>query len=247
MTAMTSKIAVICVASPTVGTYINAVAGAYANEQCERFLLLAVTSPSIGYTKAELEAFVRLLRGTLEDLSNGAYEGHVISYPSTRSVVYGPLARRINDHRVCRASEFSEIIGRLAAENNENLVIDISGLPKVEAIEVVYACIVLGIPVFAFELHQKLHRNDPERDLYHALSVGQYSYPCITERASVRALRERLVSRGTVQKGILGTLGVLAASLVAVSVLIGPDNWFILGIGLASSAVGLFALLPRSS
>jgi hypothetical protein len=169
-----AKALVLFMGSPEVGPYVNAMAHAVDSFGIDRIVLVQVVGAPTGL-QVDFDAFVNVeLATVVSQLADGQFSEKAFSVPAGFRA-YSELKRVYGTERDLRRVNYQflrDSLMELKALYGTESIIDISGLPKRVAIDVLTGSLAVGLErVMLFELKKRGRGLDA---LYHALHEADY-------------------------------------------------------------------------
>lgn len=178
----------VFIGSPNVGPYINAMANAVVKYDVDSITLVNIVESPSGQ-QVDFETFANkvlwdtlcgLVEGVYKELKRGSTSYQETSVPeASKSEAYKKLKHVFgNDHSLAKVCYpfLTEDIEKLKNTKGPDVIIDLSGVPKRASIDVLTACLAVGITdVMLFELEvpssgvQTLYHNLQEKDYTHVV------------------------------------------------------------------------------
>lgn len=252
----------IFVGTPGVGSYINAMANAVSKYDVERIILVNVIESPAGQL-IDFGHFANdILRDTVRGLVDGVYReekrdgtGYVETpVPEAKECeAYKKLKDVLdNRHSLDKVNYpfLTHDIERLKNEHGPDPIFDLSGAPKRVAIDILTACLAVGISdVMIFELENHMVKKSLSEKLFHNLKEADYKHvvlprwePLINNIKffSIRQNRKQL--RGAIFSILLSLSLIIGYQIVRV--IFGDGNWFSWFLFIAIAALGLVGIKP---
>jgi hypothetical protein len=244
----------VFIGSPAVGSYINAMANSVEKYEVDDIALIKVVgSPSQGEIDADtvnqtlIDTVYGLVDGIYRELDQKALAYRESPAPKAKNCdAYKKLKNIFRDsYHVKKVNHqlLRENIEKLKDIYGANAIIDVSGATKKDAIDVLTACLAVGMRyVMLFELNKPPRG---EATLYHNLKETDYEHVILPDWEPLVANIEFFAARQNRSKltraliSILLSIGlILAYQLVRVG--FGEENWFTWILVIAIAATGLF-------
>jgi hypothetical protein len=237
-------LAIVFVCSPTIGSYVNAVTHLSSSLSITRF---RVSLLSDDHLSAPGPMYREDIATYLDSLANGEYKGVTMTarqaehYRTAAAILRSDMTtvdtvvmRELPEYldRACRGLRPGEV------------TLDVTGLPKLLAVQVTTVALFRKVPVYALELAAPPDPGEPQKALYHAISPGGFRYPCLTSSTVIADSLARLTSKARVA---IATLAVcfISVGCFALLLLFKPGDVFVSQltswIGLVASVVGIAA------
>lgn len=232
--------ALIFICSDQIGPYLNALSYLSDKRGVSKFTFVFITGAMM---EGPQTIFTETIISTLERLADGVYFDHPVTVDAQTRARYASLACNLraspNLTEVVSLEELTSFLTERARKmNSSQLLIDVTGLPKILTAHVMLICLVGGYQVHAFELRHKVNRNHPELSLYFSLSPGDFDYPPLTRDPAVQASVHQLVHVRRVMwtTALVSTIGVIC---FAALLLIDSTNTTLAVIGLTANVIGI--------
>jgi hypothetical protein len=206
------KILFVFVTSPNVGVYINAMAHAVDMDKVDHFVMIDLLEAPIDKPYKFGDFVNGELWKAISELTAGSFNGKSLVLPPDFRI-YEKLKEcfgAAKDHRQINYQFLRQDLRSLKQTYGENVIVDLSGVPKRIAIDVLASCLAVGLKnVTTFELKKPLRGVEA---LYHALSDADYEHVILPnlspflegiESFSARQNRKKLLM-------VLGALGISA-------------------------------------
>jgi hypothetical protein len=128
--------------------------------------------------------------------------------------------------------------------SNSNILLDITGLPKILAAQVTSICVAENHHVGLFNLRVDPDEMKPHQLIYGLLEPGDFEYVPLNREPAVQATVAKFVP---VQSVKIATLIVLAIGLVSLGVLtvIAPDNLVLSLVALTANVLGILGAVAQ--
>lgn len=235
--------ALVFVCTPNADSYINALMHLRDKHDVASFEFVIVTGgptegPSAGFVEEQLVP-------RLTDLGKGIYAGKRGVIEKRTCPKYGDLAATLRrgslNPTITELDGLPGLLKRKAREvRPHRLFIDITGLPKVLAAQVMLISLANSRPVHTFELRHTLDREHPENSLYFSLPSGGFEYRSLSDDRAVKSNFAKLVRIERFGWALAATL-LIALACFLILLLATPNNPMVAGIGLAASLFSISA------
>jgi len=243
--------ALVFVCTPTLGPYLNALSYLDDKRSVTRFTLVAMTGEGIeapaGLDQRIVGALEGLAEGKFESRENDRTVERLIDIQRADRERYARIANSLRKHSPTVRNEHVDTLAAFIAEhmstNAQNeVVIDVTGLTKVQTARIILICLDRGNKVHTFDLDQRASKDHPERSLYHLLEPGSYRYECLTRDQAVQTSLKKFVSRSTITWSTAAVIGVAIACLGALQ-FVQPTNPTLSAISLVANVLGIAGVL----
>jgi hypothetical protein len=240
--------ALIFVFSDQPGPYVNALSYLYDKRDVSIFKFVFVTGASTEPPKTDL---VESIIKAVEDLSQGIYCGNSVDIDPLSQASYASIASTLRNSRpLTRVIPLDELSTFLSGQIDGNIrsndvIVDVTGLPKVLMAHVMLICHVGGHAVHTFELRNQANRRRPELSLYFSLPLGGYGYPSLSRDVAVQQSVRKLVH---IRRMMWTTtlVSVVAFACFAVLLMVDSRNILLAVIGLAANIVGILGSIVQA-
>lgn len=231
--ATMGKTMLVFITSPNDGVYVNAMAHSVDLDKVDHFVMIDLVEAPIERT-FKFDDFVNgKLWEVISELAKGSFGGHELQFPS-ESKIYERLKEifgKARDHRQINYRFLQQDLQQLRQEYGDGVIVDLSGVPKRIAIDVLASCLAVGLKnVTTFELKKPVRGAEA---LYHVLHEADYEHvrlpdlgPFLEGIESFSASKNRLK--------LISVLGALIISMVLAflyyfgRVQFGENAWFLI-------------------
>jgi len=223
---------IVFIGSNNVGTYINAMSHAIDMHQIDQIVLIDLLE--VPYEKRfDFSEFVnKKLWDTIKDLAEGKFEGQEIAIPSNFQT-YKILKKIFGGKKHIDSKNYQFLkdeLNDLKGTYSSNAMIDISGVPKRVAFDILAGCLAVGFDkIVTFELKQQ--RRGVEA-LYHNLKTSDYEH---VKLSSLEQFNENIERYGAIKnrKRFLTVIAALVSAILAFGYTYfklkeGQPNWIFL-------------------
>lgn len=223
---------IVFIGSNNVGVYINAMSHAIDMHQVDQIVLIDLLE--VPYEKRfDFSNFVNnTLWEAIKDLETGKFSGQQFEIPSNYQTY-----RKLKDifgvkkHIDSKNYQFlKDELNELKKQYGANAMIDISGVPKRVAFDILAGCLAVGFQkIVTFELKQQRRGVDA---LYHNLNASDYEH---VKLSSLEQFRENIERYGAIRnrKRFLTVMAALISAILAFAYTYfklkeGQPNWVFL-------------------
>lgn len=244
----------VFVGSSNVGPYVNAMANAVNKYGVDRIALINLVEPPSREQVNFIDFANTDLWNTVCGLVEGVYKwkdrkgkSHTVPVPEAKGYeAYKKLWEKIGESHLLvkvRYKFLREDIERLREIYGADSIVDLTGTPKRIAIDILAACLAVGMSrIMLFELN-RLFDNEVE-SLYHNLAESDYTHVLLPDSEQLMANIEFYSSRRNRSKLWRSVGSILAAIILIVGyqfarIDLGETNWFTWLLVVAIAIIGL--------
>jgi hypothetical protein len=244
------KTLLLFLTSPTVDTYVNAIAHAYDKLEVDRYIVVRVkNSPATLRDEREKPQEIRdRILTQIGLLAKGKYADRQLPSAPELSIyqrMYDGL--KLGDEEIDYTNLRIELVGLIKKYGGTNqCIVDLTGASKSLAVDIVVMCLAIKLNmVFMFDLNVKIDRNRPEDFLYHRLRQNfDYDYYQFTRSPVVLSGQTTyLRKRGVFAVSLM--LGVAVIAIAAVMFGVSDSNPIFAVIGALSGFQTIIAVITQ--
>ncbi len=237
--------AVISVCSSNLGPYVNAISYLFDRRGIRSFVFLFITDVS---AEAPSNSLALEILSAFDNLgSTGCFWDSTVDPPAELNDNEARLFLEVADCLEASAEspvtvsidQLTTALDHWKAESlTTELVLDITGLPKVVAAQVTAICVTSGHAVSMFDLRTDPKGKPPVDLLYGRLSEGDSDYTRLNREPAVQSSLRRLVSiRRALMITGLAMIGGLAA--LAIVLVVDRENITFVALAVSANLVGI--------
>jgi hypothetical protein len=229
------------IVSGNVEPYVNVLAHAYKNLGIAGVDFVSIQGSTKSGSPAEFSQIERGILALLSELAQGKFHGVDLTHRDDGISTFLPVENALTSksYNVINYSDLATHLHNLIpARRRGEYIVDVTGLTKNLAIEIVTLSLSLGLRAYSFELSQHRISLPAEMRMFHELKTDDYSYVCLTDTPAIRAASTRLVRRDRV---LAWTLAATITTLGSFLILTFTDdqNIALKIVGLAANIIGI--------